>query len=158
MDILHHDDGVVDENTDRKDQRKQRHPVERESPGPGCEQRQRQRYHDCNADNHRLASAQRHHDQQHHNRRRKHQFLYQGQSLFIRGSTVVARHGHFDPVGNHDTAQLFDTSDDLVGHLDGIAARFLGDRQRHRRKSARCRYALVGSRGTAAEPDVLIGL
>jgi hypothetical protein len=59
VDVLHHHDGVVDQDADREDQREQRHAVEREAPGPGREQRGRQRQDHRGADDHRLAPAQR---------------------------------------------------------------------------------------------------
>ena len=61
MDVLDDDDGVVDQDADREDQREQRHAVDGEAPGPGGEQRGGQRHHDRRADDDRLAPADRDH-------------------------------------------------------------------------------------------------
>ena len=42
VDVLHHNDGVIHQNADGEDQRKQRHPVEGKAPGPAGKQGQRQ--------------------------------------------------------------------------------------------------------------------
>ena len=158
MDIFDHDDGVIDQNTDRKNQRKQRYPVQGETPGPGGKQRQCQGYHNCSTDNQRLPPAQRQGDQQHHHQGRKHQLLNQRLRFFIGGSAIVTRYGHFDSSGNHDTAQLLDTLDHLVGYLDRIAARLFRDRQRHCGKPTPHTNALVGGGRAGTEPGILPGL
>ncbi len=58
MNVLDDDDRVVDEDADREDQREQRHAVDRESPGPGREQRRGERDDDGGADDDRFAPAQ----------------------------------------------------------------------------------------------------
>ncbi len=73
VDVLDHHDGVVDQDADGENQRKQRHPVERETPRPGRKQRCRQREHHGNADDGRLAPPQRDEHQRHHRRGGKQQ-------------------------------------------------------------------------------------
>ena len=59
VDVLHHHDGVVHQDADGEDQREQRHAVQREAPGPGGEQRRREREQHRDADDQRLAPAER---------------------------------------------------------------------------------------------------
>ena len=59
VDVLDHDDGVVDQDADREDQREQRHAVQREAPGPRGEQRRGEGQRDGNADDQRFAPAER---------------------------------------------------------------------------------------------------
>ena len=158
MNVLDHDDRVVDQYADREDQREQRYPVERKSPGPGCEQRHRQRHQHRGADDHRLARAERDHHQQHDHPGRECQLLDQRHRLFVGGFTVVARHRNLDAVGNQNAAQLRDPLDDLAGDVDRVAARLLGYGDGHRRESpARVQALVVGGR-PGTEPEILLGL
>jgi hypothetical protein len=61
VNVLHHHDRVVHQNTDGENQREQRHPVEGETPGPGSEQGNGQGQNHRRADDERLAPAQRNH-------------------------------------------------------------------------------------------------
>ena len=72
VDVLDDDDRVVHQDPDREDQREERHAVDRESPGPGGEQRRRERDDHGRADDHGLAPADREPHQQHDGGRREH--------------------------------------------------------------------------------------
>ena len=64
VNVLHDHDRVVDQDADRENQGEQRHPVDREAPGPGREQRGRQRDDDGGADDDGLAPPERIPDEQ----------------------------------------------------------------------------------------------
>jgi hypothetical protein len=83
VDVLHHHDGVVDQDADGEDQREQRHAVEREAPGPAGEQRGRERQDHRAADDHRLAPAQRENTSSHHRRGGEGQLLDQLVGLVV---------------------------------------------------------------------------
>ena len=129
VDVFHHHNGVVHQNADRKDQRKQRHAVEREAPGPGREQGGRQGQNHGGAHNHGLAPAQRKTDQQDDRTSGKRQFLNQFVGLFRRCFTVVAADGDFHVGRNHRVAQGVQPRTHGARHVHGVFARLFGHRQ-----------------------------
>ena len=150
MDVLDHHDRVVDQDTDRKDQREQRNPVQGEAPGPGGEQRDGEREHHRRADDRGFAPAQREEHQGHHRGGREQQLLDQLACLGIGCRAVVAGRTDLDLGRNDGVAQLFDASHDGVGDVDGVFAGLLGDGDRDRGKLAArpCPGAAVaGGRG-----------
>ena len=59
MDVLHNHDGIVHQNPDGENQRKQGNPIEGKAPGPGSKQGDRQGDNHCQTDDQRLPPAQR---------------------------------------------------------------------------------------------------
>ena len=151
VDVFNHHDGIVHQNTDGKDQREQRHAVQREAPGPGGKQRHGQRQNHRRADDRRFTAAQREKYQRHHRGRGEQQFLDQLLRLVVGAGAVVARLGDLHRIGNHGIAQLRDPRHDGVGHVDGILARFLGHGHGHGRVLA------TATPGGQAMPDIAAG-
>ena len=106
VDVLHHHDGIVDEDADREDQREQRHAVEGEAHDVRCEQRHRQRQHHRAADHDGLAPAQREQHQQHHRGGGEGQFVDQLPRLVGGGPAVVAGDRGVHAVGDQFALQL----------------------------------------------------
>ena len=130
MNILDHDDGIIDQNTDGKNQRKQRYAVKRKSPRPRCEQRRRQREYHGGTDDGRFATAERQEHQRDHRGGREQQF---GDELFrfvVGGGAVVAGFGDLDIGGNDGVLEQLHAAHDGVGYVDGVFAGLLGDGNR----------------------------
>ncbi len=140
VNVFHHHDGVVDQDADRENQREQRHPVQREAPGPRSEQRGRQRQQHRGADDQRLAAADGEQHQQHYRAGGEDQLLDQLLGLVVGSGAVVAGDADLDSFGQDAAMQRVHALDYLFGNVDRVFARFLGDGQRHRREG----LALVG--------------
>ena len=156
MDVFHHHDGVVHQNTDGKDQSEQRHPVEGEAPGPGREQRDRQGQDHRRADDEGLAPTQR--DQHQHDDQAggEDQFVDQGHRLVVGGDAVVTSDGEIDALGNEGALELLDAFQQLVGNLDRVFAGLFGDGQGDGREFALTGNALCRRRRTRTQPDVAL--
>ncbi|MNO60800.1 hypothetical protein D3C76_514280 [compost metagenome] len=133
VDVLHHDDGVIHQNADGEDQRKQRHPVEGKAPGPAGKQGQCQGDDDGNAHHQRLAPAHAYQYQQNYRRGGKNQLADQGAGFGLGGDAVVPGHRHLDPSRDEPVLQTLDPRLHPLGHLDRVLARLLADGQGHRR-------------------------
>ena len=154
MDVFHHDDRVVDQNADRKNQREQRHAVQRKPIRPRSKQGRGECQQHRTANDQGFALAQRKQHQQHHRRGREQQFLDQLFGLVIRSGTVIAADGRDHALGDHAAFQRRDAGDHLVGNIDRIFARLLGDRQGHRRVGLAAGL-FVRPADTRAKPHVL---
>ncbi|MNF49785.1 hypothetical protein D3C84_310680 [compost metagenome] len=133
VDVLHHHDGVIHQNADGEDQRKQRHPVEGKTPGPAGKQGQCQGDDDGHPHHQRLAPAHAHQHQQHHRRGGKDQLADEGVGFGLGGDAVVTGHRHLDPSRDQPVLQTLDPRLHPLGHLDRVLARLLADGQGHRR-------------------------
>ena len=153
VDVLDHHDRIVHQDADRKYQRKQRHPVEGETPGPGRKQRDSEGQDHRTADDGRLALAERKKHQRHHRRGGKQQLGDQLLRLVVCRGAVVARFGHLHIARDHGIAQRLDPLHHRIGHVDGVFAGLLGDRNRHRRVFGHVSALLAGH----AVPDVAAG-
>ena len=132
MDVLDHDNRIIHQNADRKDQRKQRHPVEREAPGPGGKQCQQQGDHDGEPHDHRLAPTHADQHQQHHGQSGKDQLTDQRIGLIGRRDAVIPGHRHLDLGGQQAVFQHGDPLFDTLGHLDRVLPWLLADGEGHR--------------------------
>ena len=101
VNILNHDDRIIDQNANRKNQRKKRHAVQRKAPRPRGEECRREGERDRDADDQRLALAERKKDQQHDESGCKNEFANQLLRLVSRGFAVVSRHRNFNAVRNN---------------------------------------------------------
>ena len=102
MDVLDDNDRVIDEDTDRENQREQRHAVDSETPCPRRKQCQRERDNHGRTDHHGLAPAERNKDQDYDRGGRKREFLDQLFRLVVRRLAVVPRHRVLDAVRDDD--------------------------------------------------------
>jgi hypothetical protein len=132
VDVLDHDDRVVDQDADGEDEREQRHAVEREAPRPGGEQRDRQREDHRAADDRRLASAEAEEDERDDGGGREQELLDELLRLVVGGFAVVARLGDLDVGGNDGVAQDVDALHHGARDVDCVLTWLLGDGDAHR--------------------------
>ena len=156
VDVLDHHDCVVDQNADREDQREQRHPVEREAPGPRGEQGCRKGQCHRHADDQRFAPAECQPDQRDHGGGGEDQLADQLLRLVGGGGAIVARDGEFDTGRDDRALERFGALDDRFSHVGRIDARLLRHRQRHRRILGAGLF--LRRRLADAMPDVAAGL
>ena len=99
-DVLNNDNGVVDQNADREDQRKQRDAIE--GVAKEVEDEQRERQGDRNSEQHhaRFAPAEREGNQQRHRERRQEQVLQQFVGFVFRRLAVIAGDGDVQVLGD----------------------------------------------------------
>ena len=128
-DVLDHDDGVVHQDADGEDQGEERDAVERVAVEVEHQQRQGQRAGNGDADDERLAPAQRQQDEQRHADHRDAHVEQQLVGLLLRRLAVVAGDGHLHAVGDDPALERLDLLQDLVRDRDGICPGPLGDGQ-----------------------------
>ena len=151
VDVLDDDDGIVDEDADGEDQRKQGDAVDGETHCPGGEQGKHEGDDDGGADHHGFAPAEREQHQQDHRQRREHELLDQLVGL-VAGSLAIVARGRKLYIGrNHDTAQRLQARGHGGGDVGGVAAGLLGNGQGHGGCIAAGRPGLAGGR---AVPDI----
>ncbi len=158
VDVLHHHDGIVHQDADRKDEREQRNAVDREAPGPGSEQRGCQSDGHCRADDHGFPSAHGEHHQKHDGRCGEEQFLDELLGLVVGRLAVVARHGELDAFRHVGAAQVLDSLDHLAGDADRVDARLLRNRDRDRRSMRDIRQPARSRARTRSKPGIRSGL
>ena len=124
VDVFDHHNRVIDQDANRKNQRKQRDAVQRKAPGPRGKQGGRQRQPHGHANDQRLAPAQGKKHQGDHAGGGKQQFLNQLLRLVVGRGTVVARFGHLHLSGDDGVAQLFHALHHGLGHVDGVGPGF----------------------------------
>ena len=131
VDVLHHHDGVVHQDTDRENQGEQRHTVEREAPSPTRKQGGGERQHHGCAHDHGFAATQGQTHQNDHAAGGKNQFLDQLVG-FVGGSlAIVARDLDLHVAGDDRVFEQIQTLHRTRGHIDRVFARFFGHRHRH---------------------------
>ena len=148
VDVLDHHDGIVDQDADGEDQRKQRDAVECEAPGPGREQCGGQGQRDGDTDDHGLAPAGREEDQRDDEGGGEDQFADQLLRLFGGGFAVIAGDGDFDAFRDHRVFERIYPVDRSRRDIGGIDAGLLGQLDGDGRKLA----------VAVAEPGVTLGL
>ena len=158
MNVLHHDNGVVDENADGEDEREQRNAVQREPPRPGGEERSGERDDDRSTHHQCFASPHGQHHQQDYAGGGEEQLLNELLGFVVRGNAVVAGHCHLHVVGNDGAAQGVDALHDTRGDIDGVLARFFRHGESHCRGIVDSRQGAVLTPGTGAEPHISVGL
>ena len=134
VDIFHNHDGIVDQDADRKDQRKQRYAINREAPGPRGEQCQCQGDDDCSTDDRSFAPAHCEYDQHDYGRRGKDQLLNELHGLVVGGLAIVARNRVANVVRYEDATQLAESFNHLVRNAARVCTGLLGNGQRYRRR------------------------
>ena len=152
-DVLDDDDGIVDENADREDEREQADAIERVAHDPGGEEREQDRRRDDDGDHDRFAPADGDGDENDDRDGGEAEMEEKLVRLLVGGLAVVAGDRHLD-VGREDLAMhLVEPLDDVLGDDDGVGAGTLGDGERHRGDAleAVARLADVGH-------PVLVGL
>ena len=127
VDVFHDDDSVIDQDANRKYQRKQRHAVERKAPGPGRKQRDGERQHHRHTHDGRFPAAQRQKHQEHDRGSSEQEFLNQLLRFGVGRFAVVAGLHHLHTVGHHGVAQLGYALHYRVGDVDGVFAGLFGD-------------------------------
>ena len=140
VDVFNHDDGVINQNTDREDQSKQRNPVDGEAHQPCREYRHQDHHRNDDQHHNGRAVAEEHPDQHRHRRRGDEQLKDQFVHFFVGGFAVVAGDRNLDVVGNDAALQIVDLGQHFLGHGDTIGAGFLGHRNGHRWRTARSQH------------------
>ena len=160
MDVLDHHNGVVDQDPDRKDQRKERHPVEGETPGPRCEQRRGERQDHRGTDDHRFAPAQGQAHQQDDGASGEPQLLDQLVRFLGRSFPVVSGDRGLDVVRNDRVAQFCQALARGARHVHRVFPRLFRHRDGHGRLRTSCGLRPRGLRGSLPrrEPDIALGL
>ncbi len=125
VDVLDDDDRVVDQDADREDQREEAHPVEREAPRPRREQRCGKRQQHRDADDDRLAAAERDEHQGDDGQGREQQLGDQKLRLVVGSAAIVARHARLDAGRNHRVPELCEALLDALRHHHGVFAGLL---------------------------------
>ena len=134
-DVLDDDDGVVDQNADREDEREQADAVERVAHQARGEERQQDRRRDDDGDHDGFAPADREGDQENDRHRGEAKVEEQFVGLLVGGLAVVAGDLHVHIFGEDASAQVLELLDDVLGDDHGVGAGALGDGQRHRRRA-----------------------
>ncbi len=132
VDVLDHDDGVVDEDADREDQRKEGDAIEGVAEHIGHRQGQCQRHRHGHANHHRRAPAHGQENERRHRERRDQEMLDQLIRFIARGFAVVARHRHLHRRRDQLAAQRFNLALDELRQGGGAGAEALGDGDRDR--------------------------
>ncbi len=127
-DILDHDDGVIDQDTDREDQREQADPVDRVAHEVRGEHGEQDRRGDDDGGHAGLAPADRKTDQDDDGDGRQRQMEQQLIGLLVRRRAIVAGDSDIDPIGDELALETFDPGQHSFGDDNGIGARPLGDR------------------------------
>ncbi len=133
VDVLDHNDGVVDQDPDREDQREQTDAVEGVTEEVGSRQRQGEGDGDDDRDHGRFAPRQRDPHQENDGEGGGPQMFEKLICLFVGGRAIVPGLEDFDVRGQDGAAQAFDHLIEVGHHVDRVGARFLGDGHRHRR-------------------------
>ena len=104
VNIFHDDNSVIDQYANGKNQRKQRHPVEGKTPGPGSKQGQRQGDNNGAANYYRLSPAEGNQHQNDDQAGGEDEFMDQGLCFVISGYAVITGHGDLDIVRDKNAA------------------------------------------------------
>ena len=132
MNVFHHHNGVIHQNTDRKYQRKQGDPVQSISQQIGYQERQSQRRRHRHADNPSFSPAQGKADQQHYGYRRNQHMLQQLIGLFLRRLSIITRNRPLHIKRQYLAVESFQFRQGPFGNHCRIGAFLLGYRQSHR--------------------------
>ncbi len=133
VDVLHHDDGVIHQDADGEDQRKEGHPVEGKAPRPAGKQGQCQGDDDGDPHHQRLAPPHAHQHQQYHRRGGKDELADEGVGFGLGGDAVVTGHRHLDASRDEPVPEALHPCLHPLGHLHRVLPRLLTDGQGHRR-------------------------
>ena len=127
VDVFHIHDGVIHQQTQRQDQREQRHPVDGVAEDQVEQERHPQRHGHGDGDDEGLADAQRHGQQHDDDDHRDEQVAHQLVDLVVGGLAVVPGDGHGDIVGHDRMVQGQGSLAHILGHHHGVGAAALGD-------------------------------
>ena len=157
-DVLDHHDGVVHQNADGEDQRKQRDAVQRVAEE--IENRQRQRQRDGNGQQHNagFAPAERQRNQQRDRKGGDQQVLEQFVGLILGGLAVVAGDGDVQVWGDRYPRSSFTSWQQLFGDHGGVRAFALGKGDRHRRSIRLRQLPALRAALTVREQNVVLAL
>ncbi len=130
VDVLDVDDGIVDQQSQREDQREERDPVDRVAHHPATEQRQRERHRHRQRHDRRFARAQAQRQQRDDGDHGDGEMLHQLVHLLVGGLAPIARDAHTDVAGYGLAAQLVDARQHVLGDGHGVRPFALGDGDR----------------------------
>ena len=132
-DVFNDDDGVVDENADRENQREQADAVDRIAHHPRGEHRQQNGRRDDDEDDDAFAPADHQHDESDDRESGEREMKQQLVRFLGRGLAVIARDRDFEIVWNDAALGRFEPAQDFGRHHDGVGAPALGYGDAHRR-------------------------
>jgi len=132
IDVLHDDDGVVDQEADGEDQREQRHAVDGITGHHAREHGDDQHHRDGEQHDQRGFPPHGHPDEQGDRAGRDEQLHDEGVDLVVRGLTVVARDRDLDVVGYQVPLHVLHFGQHGVDDRHAVRALLLGDGDGHR--------------------------
>ena len=137
IDVFDHNNGVIHQDPDREDQRKQTNPVNRE-PHQECRENRKQNNHRNNHQHHnRGTPAQRQPDHHGHSASHHEQLEQQLINLMVRRFAIVPRNFNMNVVRDQTTLQTIYISQNFIGHANPVGATLFGNRNRNRRRTNR---------------------
>ena len=154
VDVLHVDDGVVDQQAQGEDQGEEGHPVDGVAEPVVDNQGERIDDRNRDGDDQCLTPPQGEEDQPEDGGHGDEQLLDQLVDLVVGGLAVVAGHPHLHVVGDDRPLHAVDGFDHLVGHRDGVGPLLLGDGDVDRLVLGARRGGLFVPCGAEAEPRV----
>jgi len=131
MDVLGNDNGIINNNTGHKDQRKQRHPVERIIQQVIDQQRQGKGYRHRSQNHKRSSPAEEKPDDNRDGNNSHQQMFQKGHDLLGSCRSIIPGLSNRDVRWNNRLAEPCNPCDNLLGKQRGIAPFTLGNRQGH---------------------------
>ena len=128
-DVLHHHDGVVDQDADGENQGEETDPIDRVAHGPEREERQQDRGRDHHADHERFAHAYEQPDQNHDHRSRREKLQEQRAGLGGGGLAVIPDDQGVHIIRDQIPARVLEDLSGLTGDLHPVRAGTLCDGQ-----------------------------
>ena len=155
VDVLHHYNSVIDQDTDRKDQGEQTDPVDGIAHDPGHKDGDQDDHRDDKQDDDGRANTQCVPDQQTHDSSSDKQLEDQLIDLVVGCLAIVAGNVNINVIRYQTPLQLFNLVNNGIGHGDTVGALFLGDGNRDTGQAVGRIPTLIG--GAGIELDQLAG-
>ena len=133
VDVFNHDDRIIDQNSDGKDQCKQTDPVDGIAQQKGGKDGDKDHDRDHHQNHRRRPQSQRQPDQHGHRAGHDKQLEDQLVDLLVGGNTVVASHLDMDIIRDQTALQALDIGQNVIGHRHPVRAGLLGHRNGDRR-------------------------
>ena len=155
VDVLHHHDGVVNENTDGEDKREEADPVQRVAEEVGGREGQRQGHRDHNRHHGGLTPRKGDPHQENHGDGGGIKMFEEFIGLLVSSGPIVAGLEDLHVGGDHPSGKPVEHVIEVSNHVDGVGSGFLCHRDSDCRQVQTDRVeALFGCRGSGSKPHV----